>query len=90
MTTFNSIEDDIIAQLGKEMSASIDWEIQAGMMWEMGWTKVQLSRYTDNHHAIDVREWVAKNCQGKSNNNGATWIFEKPADATMFTLRWVK
>lgn len=84
-----SLEDAIRADLGKEMADAIDWQIQAGMLQEMGWAIVQLPRYADNAHAIDIREWVRESCKGKTDSDGATWIFEDPVDATMFTLRWL-
>jgi hypothetical protein len=55
---------------------------------EQGWHKYQLSRYMDNHHAIDIREWVEANCQGLSEQNGREWYFELAEDAVLFTLKW--
>ena len=84
-----TLEDQIVAEFNKEMTQAIDWQIMAGMLSEMGWTVVQVPVYIDNYHAIDIREWVDVSCKGKSDNHGATWIFENPADATMFSLRWL-
>ena len=83
-----SLQEELLAVATKEMSDAIDWEIMTSMMESSGWVKVELSRYTDNHHAIDVREWVKEYCKGKTDSRGATWIFKDPADATLFTLRW--
>lgn len=83
-----SLEEEMLAVATKEMSDAIDWQVMSGMLVEMGWTLIKIPRYVDNAHAIDIREWVRESCKGKSNSNGATWIFEDPGDATMFTLRW--
>ena len=55
---------------------------------EQGWYEVELSRYTDNYHAIDIREWVSENCAGKYNSFGRHWVFEQSTDAVLFRLRW--
>ena len=57
---------------------------------EQGWHKYQLSRYIDNHHAIDVREWVGDNCQGLTEQNGREWYFELTSDLTFFILKWAR
>ena len=87
MTEYEAWKADDI-QVWKEIGANIDWGIISDLLCEDGWTRVELSRYVDNHHAIDIREWVAECCVGKRDNKGATWIFEDPAEATMFRLRW--
>jgi hypothetical protein len=84
-----SLQEELLAVATKEMSDAIDWEIVSSMLCEMGWVRVQLPLYTDNYHAIDVREWIRESCKGKTDSRGATWIFEDPADATMFSLRWL-
>ena len=53
-----------------------------------GWYDVELSRYMDNHHAIDTREWVRDSCTGKYYSFGRHWVFERSEDAVMFKLRW--
>ena len=55
---------------------------------EQGWRKCQLSRYMDNHHAIDIREWVGANCQGLTEQDGRDWYFEREEDAVFFILKW--
>lgn len=83
-----NLEESILEDLGKEMADSIDWEIRAGMLVEMGWVKYQVPRFIDNYHAIDIGYWLLDNCQGKYDRNGATFLFQDPKDATMFMLRW--
>jgi hypothetical protein len=65
-----------------------DFVAFADRMRKHGWYDVELSRYIDNHHAIDTREWVRDNCAGKYNSFGCHWIFERSEDAVMFKLKW--
>ena len=83
-----NIEDAILEDLGKEISDSIDWEIRAGMLVEMGWINFEIPRYIDNHHAIDIGYWLLDNCKGEYARNGRTFLFKESKDATMFILRW--
>ena len=83
-----NLEETLLADLGKEMAAAIDWEIMSGMLVEMGWTKFEIPRFIDNHHAVDISYWLADYCQGKYKRNGRTFLFEDSKDATMFILRW--
>jgi hypothetical protein len=85
---YDSIEQDIINSQAKAVSDTIDFEILADMLVKCGWTKYQVSKYIDNHHAIDIREWVRENCQGEVRSHGATWLFEDSRDATIFILKW--
>jgi hypothetical protein len=65
-----------------------DYVAFADLMQEHGWYKIDLDRYTDNYHAIDIREWVHDHCLGKYNSFGRHWVFENSADAVLFKLRW--
>lgn len=74
--------------MATEMSRAMDFEILCDVMTRFGWHMIELDRYTDNHHAIDIREWVLENCRGEYRSHGATWLFRESADAVLFTLRW--
>lgn len=83
-----NIEETIVDNLGQEMSEAIDWEVLAGLLIDMGWTKVELEWYTSNENAIDVADWADDKC-GKFIKFQRTYLFKDPKDATMFTLRWL-
>ena len=83
-----TMQQEFEEYLSTEMSRSMDFEILADVMVRFGWHLVELDRYTDNHHAIDVREWVAANCQGEHRSHGASWLFREQGDAVLFKLRW--
>jgi hypothetical protein len=50
---------------------------------------IELSRYTDNHHAIDIGYWLLDHCKGAYERDGRTFRFEDSKDATLFALRWL-
>lgn len=82
------LEKEITDALSKEFSDSIDFEILADVLCRVGWTKFSITRFIDNHHAVDIRYWLADHCQGEYKRNGRTFLFESTKDATMFILRW--
>ena len=84
-----NIEDELLAEAGKQMANEIDREILWGMLQGIGWTRVMLDRLQDNKHAVDISYWLEEHCQGAYERNGRDFIFENSKDATMFILKWV-
>jgi hypothetical protein len=84
-----TLEEDITNQLGVQMQKEIDKEVLWGMLKDLGWTRVLLSRLRDNNHAIDITYWLEENCQGAYERDGRDFLFENPKDASMFILKWV-
>jgi hypothetical protein len=83
-----TLEEEIINKAGNAMAREIDREVLWGMMEDMGWTRVMLTRLTDNNHAIDIRNWLALNTKKSYESNGRDFIFEDAKDANWFVLRW--
>jgi hypothetical protein len=83
-----TLEEDITNQLGVQMQKEIDREILWGMLKELGWTRVTLSRLQDNKHAIDITYWIEEYCTGAHEREGRDFIFENSKDAVVFILRW--
>lgn len=83
-----NIREDVIDDAAMKLADEIDRELLWGMLCENGWTRVNLSRFRDNFHAVDIRIWIEENVKGKFISSGAKFIFENPKDALMFTLRW--
>ena len=83
-----TLKEDITNQLGVEMQKEIDREILWGMLKELGWTRITLSRLQDNKHAIDITYWIEEYCKGAHEREGRDFIFENPKDASMFILKW--
>ena len=86
------LEQEIANKLGNRMAKEIDkeilWSIRVTMLEEQGWQLVNLAKFIDNHHAVDITCWVEENTKGTYYRNGRHFIFEDPKDATMFILRW--
>ena len=82
------LEKEIIEELGTRMQSEIDKEILWGMLVGLGWTRVNLDRFTDNSRAVDITHWLAEHCNHAFERRGADFIFESTVDAVNFTLRW--
>ena len=82
------LEKEIIEELGTKMQSEIDKEILWGMLVGLGWTRVNLDRFTDNSRAVDITHWLAEHCNHAFESRGADFIFESTVDAVNFTLRW--
>lgn len=65
-----------------------DFDSLSRSLQSLGWVRVDLSRFQDNYHAIDIREWVRDNIQHNYHSLGRHWIFQCERDALLFTLRW--
>jgi len=83
-----NLEEEIVADLGKQFAKDMDFEIMSQVLEPFGWTRVDIPRYIDNHHAIDIRHWLQDNCKGERFNNGRYFMFKESKDAMMFILRW--
>ena len=82
------LEKEILDELGTRMQSEIDREILWDMLKNIGWTRVNLDRFTDNNHAVDITHWLKANCKNPFERSGADFIFESEVDAVNFTLRW--
>lgn len=83
-----SLEDEIANSLAESIAKEIDFEIISGMLIEMGWTKVVLRPMTwETGAEIDL--WTESNVKRKFQTMGLVWIFEDPAEANWFALRWL-
>ena len=84
----SSLEEQILEQQGTEMAREIDREVLWGMLEGIGWCRVMLPRFVDNHHAIDIGYWLEENCKKAFERNGRDFLFEDSKDANWFKLRW--
>jgi hypothetical protein len=83
-----NMQEEILEELGTKMQSAVDREILWGILIGMGWTRVKLSRFVDNHHAIDITYWLDEHVKNPFEREGADFIFENSYDAMMFILRW--
>jgi hypothetical protein len=83
-----NLEKEILEELGTQMQSQVDREILWGILIGMGWTRVKLSRFVDNYHAVDITYWLDEHVKNPFERQGADFIFEDSKDAMLFTLRW--
>ena len=82
----NNIEEEILNDLGKEMSDSIDFEIISDIMCDIqGWTRVEMFYYAMG----EVDKWLKDNCRAEYRRHKDKFIFEDSQDANWFKLRWL-
>jgi hypothetical protein len=83
-----NIADDIMDQAAKNMADDIDFEVLNTLLCEdNGWTRVVLRPMTWED-GLEIDGWVEQNVKGKFRTRGLVWVFERPSDASWFTIRW--
>ena len=85
---WKDLEALVSEELSKAVQEEIDFEVLSDVLCRFGWTKVEIPRFVDNHHAVDIGYWLLDNCQSEYKRNGRIFLFESTKDATMFILRW--
>ena len=88
MNIFKNEIDQILDEAGKRLATEIDREVLWGMLEGIGWTRVMLTRLTDNNHAVDITYWLEENCKNPYERRGRDFLFESEKDAVNFILRW--
>ncbi len=84
-----NLEEEITKELADKMQSEMDFHILSDMLVQScGWHKVTLSRFRDNHHAIDIRLWCEEHIKHPFESRGASFVFENQGDAINFTLKW--
>jgi hypothetical protein len=85
-----NLQEEIANELSQQMCSEMDFEILSDILIRScGWHKVELSKFQDNHHAIDIRSWCESKCQDEYQSRGRKFIFKDQGDAVNFTLRWL-
>ena len=83
-----TLEEELLDKAGNAMAREIDREVLWGMLEGIGWTRVMITRFVDNHHAIDITDWLEINCKNPFERSGRDFMFESARDANWFVLRW--
>jgi hypothetical protein len=83
-----NLEEQILDELSTKMQSAVDREILWDMLKQLGWTRVKLSRFVDNYHAVDVTYWLDEHVKNPFEREGADFIFENSQDAMLFILKW--
>lgn len=83
----STLKDELAKSIAEEIDNQIVKTIEFEHLVSIGWTKVELSRFNNMMHAVDINEWVDENC-GLHDRLGSTYIFKEAKDATWFRMRW--
>ena len=82
-----TLNDEMIDHLASTVAKEIDFAVLTGLLCETGWTKIILSPMT-SERSKSIDDWLATKCRGKHMTMGIVFVFEKPQDATWFTLKF--
>lgn len=80
--------DEYIKQAMDDLAKEMDFAVLSDLYIKTGWTLIALERFVNNKQAVDIQDWLFKNCVGKFDNHGSKFIFERKQDAEWFLLRW--
>ncbi len=83
-----NLQEQILEELSEQMHSAVDFEILTDVLCRFGWQKVDLERFANNRHAVDITTWCQDNVKGNWKRNGCKFVFEDVGDAVNFTLRW--
>ena len=86
----NGLEDELAAEMSKQIQEEIDWEVMCELMKEVGWTKIKMNwpHLMSEQDAYEIKEWCKENLTGNYKGRAKIWVFELAKDASMFALRW--
>lgn len=85
----SKLQEQVLNDLAKDMEQSIDFEIQCGMMSQLGWTVLRVDYDPNSEQAWNtVRNWADDNLAGQHQEHRGTWLIELAQDATSFALKW--
>ena len=92
-----NLQEEILKDIAANIQQDIDSKVMYSLMmmyWKTqgGWYPVKISRFQDNHHAVDITYWLAD--QGLVDKEdyyreGSEFVFQESKHATLFALRWV-
>jgi hypothetical protein len=83
-----TLEDEIAESIAKEYFENMDFEITKDHLVESGWYVIELPTLGSRKQAIDIKDWVTKNCKRGFIARGKTFVFKSKKEAEWFSLRW--
>jgi len=84
-----TLEDEIAESIAKEYAEQLDFDIMKDLLTESGWYVIELPTLGSRKQAIDIKDWVTKNCKRGFISRGKTFVFKSKKEATWFSLRWL-
>lgn len=82
------LEEKYAEEAAKILSEEIDWKLITDMMISIGWTKVELPRFSLHGPTLDMNNWMHNECRHHWKRRGKTWVFENKEEAALFKLTW--
>ena len=89
----SSLERQILKEQSQEFTNHMDRLLMEHARFviclDEGWHFVNISKITDNNHAVDITHWLAENvAEDEYQRDVRDFIFLHRKDAMMFALRW--
>lgn len=85
--TYQDVVDKAGADMAREIDRCMLEMLQMSALLKEGWV-MPTFKYSKSN--ADLNMWVHINAKGAYKNVNGYWIFQDPADATLFTLRWAQ
>lgn len=82
-----NLEDQIVDELGNEMSKDIDNHVLAGLYIGLGWKEILVDPWVHGSNAA-ITKWCEDNFTERYIQVGNRWVIESSKDALIFSLRW--
>ena len=87
-TATQVLEDQWADEAARYLKEEIDREVLFEILEEFGWTRIELPSKWLPVNGIELHEWREQNLKGQWKAHENVWLFEKPEDAVIFSLRW--
>lgn len=85
------IYDTLATEIQKEIDANVINSLMMMYWKEQGWHTVNIGKFQDNEHAVDITHWLAEQKLVEQKHYyrvGSEFIFKRSKDAMLFALRW--
>ncbi len=84
-----SLQQQVLDDLAKDMSNSMDFEILCDVLVRFEWTVLYMDYDPGNGQGWNtVINWADENFEGNYQEHKGTWLIENAKDATMLALKW--
>ena len=85
----SDLQQQVLEDLGMQISKSMDFEILCVAMIECGWHVFTMDYDPESGPAWNtIVNWADENFEGDFQEHKGTWLIENAKDATMFALKW--
>lgn len=82
-----NLQEQILDELGADMSNEIDTHILAGLYIGLGWTEIVVDPWIHSSNE-KITNWCDHNFTDTHLQVGNRWIIKSSKDALLFSLKW--